>query len=138
MSVLNLDMATFQGVVARHPLVVIGFAPLGIVPNGLEALAQRHTEATFGQVDPQRAPGVAEMFGVAEGPALLIFRDQVVMYLEPGIHEPEKIEELLVRVEALDMRAVRGEIEDRKQAEAALRMRRVCPTARRGRSSELE
>jgi hypothetical protein len=107
MSVLNIDVATFQDVVARRSLAVIGFAPLGTVPSGLEALARRHPEATFGQVDPQRAPGVAAMFGVAEGPAL-------------------------------DMRAVRAEIDERKQAEAALKMRRVCPTARRCRSSEVE
>ena len=138
MSVLNLDVATFQEVIARQSLVAIGFAPLGKVPSGLEALGQRHPEATVGQVDPQRAPGVAAMFGVAEGPALLIFRDEVVMYLEPSIHDSQKIEELLVRVQALDMRAVRAEIEERKQAEAALKMRRVCPRARRARCSEAE
>ena len=71
------------------------------------------------------------MFGLSEGPALLIFRQEVVLYLESGEHAAERIEELLQRVQALDMEAVRAAIEEEKRAEVALRMRRVCPTARR-------
>jgi hypothetical protein len=40
--------------------------------------------------------------------------------------------DLLQRACALDMHAVRAEIEAQKQAELAVRMRRVCPTSRRG------
>jgi thioredoxin 1 len=132
MAVLELNAQTFQDIVARRSFVVIGFAAAESLPSGFEVLAQRHPEAAWGHVDPQRFAGVAAMFGITQGPALLIFRDQVVLYLEPRIPDVAELEELLVRVQRLDMNAVRAEIEEQKQAEAALRMRRICPTARRG------
>jgi len=138
MAVLELNAQTFQEIVARGSTVVVGFAGLDSLPTGFEALAQRHPEVAWGHVDPQRAAGVAAMFGISQGPALLIFRDQVVLYLEPRIPDDTELEELLVRVQRLDMNAVRAEIEERKQAEAALRMRRICPTARRGPSMDPE
>jgi len=54
-----------------------------------------------------------------------------VLYLEAREHAIERIEGLLTQIRALDMHAVRDEIEEQKRAEVALRMRRVCPTARR-------
>jgi hypothetical protein len=76
---------------------------------------------------------VAAMFGLGAEPALLIFRERVVLYLEVGEHTRERIEGLLTQILALDMHAVREDIEEQKRAEIALRMRRVCPTARRQR-----
>jgi hypothetical protein len=76
---------------------------------------------------------VAALFGLDSEPALVIFRDRIVLYLEPGVHPLERVEALLAQVRVLDMDQVRAAIEDEKRAEVALRMRRVCPTARRGR-----
>ena len=58
-----------------------------------------------------------------------------MLYLEAGEHKSERIEGLLTQILALDMHAVREDIEEQKRAEIALRMRRVCPTARRGRGT---
>ena len=84
------------------------------------------------QIDPQAQPELAAMFGLRDGPALLIFRESIVLCLEEGEHSVARVDELLSRVLALDMNAVRAEIEEQKRAEAALRMRRVCPATRRG------
>lgn len=132
MAVLELNAQTFQDTIARRSFVVVGFTAADSPPSGFELLAQHYPEATWGHVDPRHAAGVAAMFGISQGPALLIFRDQVVLYLEPRIPDAAELEELLVRVRRLDMNTVRAEIAERKQAEAALRMRRICPTARRG------
>jgi hypothetical protein len=71
------------------------------------------------------------MFGLS-GPGLVIFRERIVLYCEPGMHSSDRVERLLALVRGLDMDAVRAAIEAEKQAAVALRMRRVCPTARRG------
>jgi hypothetical protein len=72
------------------------------------------------------------MFGLDDGPALLIFREKVVLYLEEGEHSVTRVDELLREIHALDMNVVRADIEEQKRAEVAVGMRRVCPTARRG------
>jgi len=52
--------------------------------------------------------------------------------LRVGAHSTERIESLIAQVRSLDMDAVRAAIEQEKEAEVALRMRRVCPATRRG------
>jgi hypothetical protein len=130
MSVGFVTRDTFPAEVSEHELLVVEFFPAN-TPNALESVAARSTQARFARIAPDDEPAVAAMFGLSEGPALLIFRQEIVLYLESGEHSLERIEELLQRVQALDMDTVRAAIDEEKRAEVALRMRRVCPTARR-------
>jgi thioredoxin 1 len=134
MSISTLTAETFDEAVAQSDVLVIELLSSG--GGVLEAVAPRAPEARYARVDTVAQPAVAAMFGLSAGPGLLIFREKVVLYLETGEHTAQRVEELVRRVQALDMDAVRAAIEEEKQAETALRMRRVCPAARRGRLSE--
>jgi thioredoxin 1 len=131
MSITMLTRDTFAAMVSDSDLLVVEFFASADSPGGLEIAAERAPQARFARIASSDEPAVAAMFGLSEGPALLIFRQEVVLYLESGEHPAERIEELLQRVQALDMEVVRAAIEEEKRAEVALRMRRVCPTARR-------
>jgi thioredoxin 1 len=132
LSIATLSGDSFGPAVAGNDLLVVEFSAASSAPSVLEAVAQRAPEARFARVDPAAEPAIAAMFGLSAGPALLIFRQAVVLYLESAEHSVERIEQLVRQVQALDMEAVRAEIEEEKRAEVALRMRRGCPTARRG------
>jgi len=133
MSVLQLTDESFHDSVAQSEVLVVEFAP-AVRPSGvLEELSQHLSTVVFARLDPHSQSNAAAMFGLGDEPALLIFREQVVLYLEAGEHTRDRIEGLLTQILALDMHAVREDIEEQKRAEIALRMRRVCPTARRQR-----
>lgn len=87
----------------------------------------------WSSIDLDAAPEVATMFGIAgEAPWLLVMRDQVVLYREPlSAAAPEAMRRLLVRAAALDMQAVRQELEQQRLARDSLHTRRVCPTVLR-------
>jgi thioredoxin 1 len=133
MSVLQLTDESLHDSIAQSAALVVEFAAATPHSGALGELSQRHPSVAFARIDPQSYPKVAAMFGLGAEPALLIFREQVVLYLEVGEHTRERIEGLLTQILALDMHAVREDIEEQKRAEIALRMRRVCPTARRQR-----
>jgi len=118
--------------VSENACVVVEFAGTPANQSGLDQVGDRHTGTVLGRVDVQAQPELAAMFGLSEGPALLIFREKVVLYLDKGEHSAERVEELLGRALALDMDKVRPQIEEQQRAEVALRMRRVCPATRRG------
>ena len=61
----------------------------------------------------------------------MIMREQVVLYLEPALPEPEIFDGLLRRAGNLDMAKVRAVIQQEKEAEMAMFSRRVCPMAKR-------
>ena len=137
MSSTTLTRETFDQAVRANDLLVVEFAlpssPLPVLDGpALEILAQRLGDVAFARIDGAEAPAIAAMFGLGSGPALLIFRRQVVLYLESGEHSAERVEALVRQIQALDMDAIQAAIEEEKRAEMALRMRRVCPTARRG------
>ena len=132
MNVLSLSDESFRPAVESTAILLVEFA-IGAVADGAQhPLADRFPLVTFARVDAKGAPAVAAMFGMGEEPALLIFREQIVFYFERGEHSAERIAGLLAQVCALDMTQVREAIEEEKRAEVALRMRRVCPTARPG------
>lgn len=136
MSVLQLTEDSFHQTVSESACLVVELGATSTGVGVLEAASQRHAATVFARIDTQAQPGLAAMFGLREGSALLIFREAVVLYLKEGEHSPARIDELLGQLLALDMDAVRGEIEEQKRAEVALRMRRVCPATRRGPSPQ--
>jgi len=131
MSVLQLTAENFHRTVSESACLVVEFGATSAA-GVLEDSSQRHAGTVFGRIDPLAQPELAAMFGLRDGPALLIFRENIVLYLEQGEHSATRVDEILARVLALDMNAVRGEIEERQRSELALRMRRVCPATRRG------
>ena len=135
MSVLQLASDSFHRTVAECSCLVVEFVASSAEAGVLEQSGQRREGVVFGRVDVQAHPQLAAMFGVSDGPALLIFREKVVLYLEEGEHSAARVDELLEQILALDMNVVRAEIEEQKRTEVALGMRRMCPTGRRGSAS---
>lgn len=83
----------------------------------------------FGVVDSD-SPEVFDMFGL-RATSTGIFRQCVVLYLEPGLPNVGKPAQLLDGVAAPDIAKVRAEIEE-ERARAALAVHQTCPTTRRG------
>jgi hypothetical protein len=133
MNMLALADDSFGPAVDFAAVLVVEFEAGAGGEAASHPLADRFPHIVFARVDPVRAPATAAMFGLIDEAALLIFRDQIVLYFERGEHRAERTAGLLAQVCALDMGRVRAAIEEEKRAELALRMRRVCPTARRGR-----
>ncbi len=136
MDLITLTSETFDDAVGRHAVLVVELAASAASPSPLDALAEIHAGVAFGRAAPEAGPRLGAMFGLPPGPGLVIFRERIVLYCEPGAHSGDRVESLLARVRSFDMDAVRAAIEAEKQAAVALQMRRVCPTARRGRLPE--
>jgi hypothetical protein len=131
MSDSQMTAKQFHTAVEAASMLVVEFS---VSPDALQEdhpLAREFPAATFARIDPSREREIAAMFGLGEEPALLIFRDRVVLYLEAGEHSIERTGALLRQVAALDMDRVRSDL-DRERAEAAVHMQRMCPAARRG------
>ena len=134
----QLDESSFDRFVSANPVAVIGFVAGGdgdaeafVAVAG--AVAATHPVAAFATVAADKR-GLYEMFGQS-GTATVIFRERVVLYLEPGIPDAGQLDRLLASIGALDIDKVHAEIEQQRLAEISLATVRVCPTARRGKLS---
>jgi len=102
------------------------------IPHGYhDAAAALGDDIYFGQLKISEHPELAGMFDIGVGPTLMIMRDRIVLYCEPGFPDISHFGTLLGRAARLDMSAVRADIQAARDAEIALHVRRVCPTVRR-------
>ena len=130
----SLGQAEFDRMASASDVLVVEFG--GRPSAAFLTAARERTRNRFVQVNPASSPAIAAMFGVSEGPALLILRQKVVLYFDQTQHTAAEIRALVERVEALDMDAVQRALQAEREAEEALMMRRVCPATRRGRIGE--
>jgi len=84
-----------------------------------EKVAQKNPEITFGKIDTEASPELAGAFDIRSIPTLMILRDKVLLFSQPGALPEAALEDLIRQVRALDMEKVRAEIaaQDAKNAE---------------------
>ena len=94
-----------------------------------EAAARRHPDITFGKIDTEAQEELAATFRVSAIPTLAVLRDGILLAAQPGALPAAALDELIRKVRALDMDAVRREI----AAQAATRPDRAGPRVAAGR-----
>jgi thioredoxin 1 len=75
-----------------------------------ERASQKHPDAVFGKVDTEAQQELAAHFGISSIPTLMIVRDNVVLYSQPGALPEAALEDLITQAKAVDMDTVRAEV----------------------------
>jgi hypothetical protein len=83
-----------------------------------EAASERHPEATFAACNTEEQSELAAMFQIRSIPTLVVFRDGIGVFSQPGMLPAEALDELMGKVRGLDMEEVRTEIQKQQGAAA--------------------
>ena len=86
--------------------------PLQALCAGFEKASEEHTDATFAKLDTEANQGLASALEIQSIPTLMIFRDGILVFREPGALPPAALEDLLKQVKDLDMEEVRRQVEE--------------------------
>jgi thioredoxin len=81
------------------------FAPV------FEQASQQHSDITFAKVDTEDQRELAARYGVTSIPTLVIYRDGIPVFSQPGALPGPVIDDLVTQVRALDMAEVRASYE---------------------------
>jgi thioredoxin len=105
----------FKEVVERGGIVLIDWwapwcGPCRVFGPTYEKVAAKHRDITFGKVNTEDAPDLAGAFDIRSIPTLMILRDGVLLFSQPGALPEVALEDLIGKVRALDMNEVRAEI----------------------------
>ena len=76
-----------------------------------EASSETHADITFGKVDTEAEQDLAAQFGIRSIPTIMMFRDGVLLFSQPGALPGHALEEIIGKARELDMDEVRAEIE---------------------------
>ncbi len=86
------------------------FAPV------FERVSERNADAVFAKVDTEAEPELAKMYGVTAIPTLVVYRDGVPVFGQPGAMREGDLEDVLRQVRELDMDAVRQQYDEQVKA----------------------
>jgi thioredoxin 1 len=121
MATVELTQDTFTAAVEGNDLVFVDFwagwcGPCRAFAPVYERAAEDNPDIVFGKVDTEAEPELAGAFRVMSIPTLMVFREQVLLYAQPGALPPQALEELITKARELDMDDVRRQL---AEAEAA-------------------
>ncbi len=126
MATVKLGQGNFDAVVSSNGIVIVDFwaswcGPCRMFAPVFEQASESHPDVVFGKVDTEAEQQLAASFGIMSIPTLMAFRDQILLYAQPGALPGPVLEDLITKVKELDMDEVRRQIasqsEEKAQAE---------------------
>lgn len=115
MAVIELNESNLEATINDNAFVIIDFwAPWcgpcrGFAPV-FETAAEKHPNVVFAKVNTQDEQTIAAQFQIRSIPTLMVFRDQIIIYAQPGAMAAGQFDELIARAGELDMDQVRADI----------------------------
>ncbi|HJL14618.1 MAG TPA: thioredoxin domain-containing protein [Sandaracinaceae bacterium LLY-WYZ-13_1] len=84
------------------------FAPI------YDTVAGEHTDVTFGKVNTEQERELAASFGIRSIPTLMVFREGVLLFAQPGLLPEEALRDLVRQARDLDMDEVREKLAEQE------------------------
>jgi thioredoxin len=114
-STVEVTSGNFKEVVERDGIVLIDWwapwcGPCRAFAPTYEKVALKHPDITFGKVNTEAQPDLAGAFDIRSIPTLMILRDKVLLFSQPGALPEAALDDLIRQVRALDMEKVRAEV----------------------------
>ncbi|MES9991667.1 MAG: thioredoxin [Candidatus Thiodiazotropha sp.] len=120
MAVVELTKDNFESTITDNNFVIIDFwapwcGPCRSFAPTYEKVSEDHDNIVFGKVNTEEEQELAMHFQVRSIPTLMIFRDNIIIFSQPGALPESAFRELLGKAGELDMDEVRAQVEAEQQ-----------------------
>lgn len=115
MATTEITEAGFEQTLTENDIVFVDFwagwcGPCKQFAPVYEEISGEHPDVLFGKVDTEAEAGLASAANITSIPTLMAFRDQVLVYAQPGAINSGQLQELVTAVKSLDMDEVREKL----------------------------
>lgn len=121
MATVALTEATLPETITSNDIVFLDFwadwcGPCKSFAPHYEAASEKYPDVVFGKVDTEAERELAASFGITSIPTIMIFREGIGVFSQPGALPPQALDELVEKVREIDMDEVRQKVAEAQAA----------------------
>ena len=118
MTTIDLTAENLEHTIAANDIVLVDWwaswcGPCRMFAPVFEEAASQHPDIVFGKVDTEANQQLAGAAGIMSIPTLMAFRENVLVYSQPGALPAAALDDLIGKIRALDMAEVHAAIANR-------------------------
>ena len=122
MATVELTKDSFESTIVDNNMVLVDFwadwcGPCKMFAPVYETVSTDHPDVVFAKVDTEAQQELAAYFNIRSIPTLMIFRDQIGIFSQPGALPEPALRDLIEQAQALDMDDVRRQIAESEEGE---------------------
>ena len=119
MATVELTKDNFEDTVAKNDLVIVDFwapwcGPCRSFGPIFEAASEKHGGVVFAKANADEQQELASAFGIRSIPYVMLFREKVILFAQPGTLPPDALDSIIEQARALDMAQVHKEIAEQQ------------------------